>query len=89
MGEEEKSTMWVGMKCLNEEKVVKRCISDFHDEPFCEKIIVIDGGSTDYTVQELKKFSKVQVFVHPWIDDIDFAFGEFEKPVSCHQDDSE
>lgn len=59
----------IGMKAVNEAKSVQRCISDFHDEPFCDKIIVIDGGSTDYTVQELKKFPKVQVFVHPWIDD--------------------
>jgi glycosyltransferase involved in cell wall biosynthesis len=56
------------MKALNEERCVKRCISDFHDEPFCEKIIVIDGGSTDYTIQELKQFDKVKVYVHPWID---------------------
>jgi glycosyltransferase involved in cell wall biosynthesis len=59
----------IGMKCLNEAKAVQRCIGDFHDEPFCDKVIVIDGGSSDYTLQELKKFPKVQVFVHPWLDD--------------------
>ena len=60
--------MIVLMKCLNEEKVVKRCIGDFHDERWVERIIVIDGGSTDYTVQELKLFSKVVIYVHPWLD---------------------
>jgi len=56
------------MKSLNEEKVVKRIISDFHDESWVEKIIVIDGGSTDYTIQEIKQFDKAQVFIHPWLD---------------------
>jgi glycosyltransferase involved in cell wall biosynthesis len=60
--------MIVLMKSLDEENSVNRCISDFHDEPFCEKIIVIDGGSTDYTVQELLRFKKVSVYVHPWLD---------------------
>jgi len=56
------------MKGLNEEKSVKRCLSDFHDLPWVDEIIVIDGGSTDYTVQELLQFSKVKVYVHPWLD---------------------
>lgn len=60
--------MIILMKGLQEEKNVRRCISDFHDEPFCDRIIVIDGGSVDYTVQELRKFPKVEVFIHPWID---------------------
>jgi len=60
--------MIVLMKGLNEEYNVKRVISDFIDELFCEQIIVIDGGSTDYTVQELKKFPKTNVYVHPWLD---------------------
>jgi len=60
--------MYVVMKCRNEELRVKRCISNFHDEPFCEKIIVIDGKSTDMTLWELKQFPKVQVFVHEWLD---------------------
>lgn len=60
--------MIIIMKGLDEERYVRRCIGDFHDESWVEKIIVIDGGSTDYTVQELKKFDKVHVFVHPWMD---------------------
>jgi len=60
--------MIILMKALNEERVVDRVIGDFHDEKWVERVIVIDGGSTDYTVQELKKFKKVEVFVHPWCD---------------------
>jgi glycosyltransferase involved in cell wall biosynthesis len=59
--------MIILMKGLQEEKIVQRCLSDFHDESFVDQIIVIDGGSTDYTVQELKKFEKVSVYVHPWL----------------------
>jgi len=60
--------MIVLMKCLNEENIVKRCISDFHDDDWVDRIIVIDGGSTDYTIHELKGFSKVEVYIHPWLD---------------------
>lgn len=60
--------MIVLMKCLDEEFAVRRVISNFHDEPWCDRIIVIDGGSTDYTVMELKQFAKVEVFIHPWLD---------------------
>ena len=60
--------MRVIMKSLNEQHSVKRCIGDFHDEAWVTDIIVIDGGSSDYTVQELKQFDKVKVFVHPYLD---------------------
>jgi glycosyltransferase involved in cell wall biosynthesis len=61
--------MIILMKCLDEEKSVRRCIGDFHDEPWVEDIIVIDGGSTDYTIQELNQFSKVKVYKHIWQDE--------------------
>ena len=60
--------MRVVMKSMNEQKNVKRCISHFHDDVWVDDIIVIDGGSTDYTIQELRQFSKVQVFVHPYLE---------------------
>ena len=60
--------MIILMKCLDEEKAVDRVISNFHDESFVDRIIVIDGASTDYTVQALSYYSKVETFVHPWID---------------------
>jgi len=60
--------MKILMKGLNEELNVKRCLSNFHDEPWVDEVIVIDGGSNDYTVEELKEFSKTKVYVHPWLD---------------------
>jgi hypothetical protein len=58
--------MLIGMKGLNEQYSVKLVIGDIHDEPWVEKIIVIDGCSSDDTVHELKQFPKVQVFQHKW-----------------------
>ena len=58
--------MIIGMKGLNEEKMVKPVIGDIHDEPWADRIIVIDGGSTDDTVIELKEFKKVEVYQHKW-----------------------
>lgn len=56
------------MKCLNEQHSVKRCLSHFHDESWVEKIRIIDGGSSDYTVHLCKQFPKVEVFVHPYLN---------------------
>lgn len=60
--------MIVLMKGLDEDKFVDRVMTDFHDEAWVDRIIVIDGGSTDLTVYELKKWSKVEVYVHKWLD---------------------
>ena len=55
------------MKGLNEEKMVERVMTNVHDEGCFERIIVIDGGSTDFTVHTLRQWEKPEVFVHPWI----------------------
>jgi glycosyltransferase involved in cell wall biosynthesis len=60
--------MKVLMKILNEEHEIGRCIEDFHDDSWVSEIIVIDGGSTDYTVHEVNKFDKVKCYVHPYLD---------------------
>lgn len=60
--------MIILMQCLNEEYAVNRCIGDFHHHDWVSRIIVIDGGSTDYTREELKNWSKVEVYIHPWLD---------------------
>ena len=56
------------MKCLNEQHSINRCIGDFHDESWVSKIRIIDGGSSDYTVHLCKQFSKVEVFIHTYLD---------------------
>lgn len=61
--------MIIGMKCLNESKVAKRCIEDFHDEDFVDKIIVIDGDSSDFTPYIVRRFPKVECHVHKWLPD--------------------
>lgn len=61
--------MRFSMQCVNEEKAIQRCIGDFHDLPWVDEIVVIDGGSNDYTIEELRQFSKVKTFVHPWVDE--------------------
>jgi hypothetical protein len=56
----------IGMKCLNEQSSVKPVIGDIHAEPWVDRIVVIDGCSTDDTVIELKQFPKVEVYCHKW-----------------------
>ena len=56
------------MQCVNEEAYIKRLLPEVVVHDFCERIICIDGGSTDYSVQELKKFDKVEVYHHQWND---------------------
>jgi len=58
--------MIVGMKSLNEENYVRPVIGDIHDEPWVDRIIVIDGWSSDETIYELKQFKKVKVYPHKW-----------------------
>lgn len=59
--------MIVSCKAFNEERMIDKVIGDIHDEPWVEKIIVIDGGSTDLTVHKLKRYPKCEVHIHPWL----------------------
>ena len=63
-----KNKIVVGMKCLNEGKIARRCIADFHDDEWVKEIVVLDGGSTDFTTFELHTFSKVRVHTLKWDD---------------------
>jgi glycosyltransferase involved in cell wall biosynthesis len=56
--------MIVSMIALNEARMVDPVIGDIHDEPWVDRIIVIDGGSQDSTVQKLKRWPKCEVFHH-------------------------
>lgn len=60
--------MRILMKILNEEFEIGRCLKDFHDESWVDEIIIIDGGSTDYTVHEANCFEKTKIFIHPYLD---------------------
>ncbi len=40
--------------CYNEIDYIKRCIENFL--PFVDELLIIDGGSTDGTIEEIKKF---------------------------------
>lgn len=52
------------MQSLNEEKMVDPIIGDFHDLDWISQIIVIDGGSQDFTVHKLRQWSKCKVYHH-------------------------
>ena len=52
------------MKGLNEEKMVERVMKNVLGD--FERIIVVDGGSTDFTIQALRDWDKPEVFIHPW-----------------------
>jgi len=60
--------MIVLAQAVNEEKYVNRVLDHIINEPFCERFILIDGGSTDYTREAVLEYEKTEVYVHPWLD---------------------
>ena len=49
--------------CQNAEKTIDRCLSSLID--FVE-VVLVDGGSTDSTLELVKKYENVNVFENPW-----------------------
>jgi len=56
--------MIILMQSLNEEKMVDPVISDFHNLDWVSRVIVIDGGSQDFTVHKLSQWPKCEVYHH-------------------------
>lgn len=56
--------MIILMQSLNEEKMVDPVIANVHDLDWVSRIIVIDGGSQDFTVHKLKQWPKCEVYHH-------------------------
>lgn len=53
------------MSTKNSEKVLEMCLNSIFEEIPVHKLIVVDGDSTDKTLEILKKFPKAEVHVKP------------------------
>lgn len=60
--------MIVLMQALNEEKMIIPVIGDFYDCDWVSRIVVIDGGSQDFTVRKLKQYGKKCEVYHHYYD---------------------
>ena len=58
---------------FNEERWIDLCIE--HMYPYVDEILIMDGGSTDRTIQILKKYNKVKYYVIPQPDTGRCGFG--------------
>ena len=63
----DKNAITLCLIAKNEEKNLKRCIDSIYD--FIDKIVLVDTGSTDSTVEIAKSYEKCEVYHFKWIDD--------------------
>lgn len=55
------------LMCYNEIDNIKRCIENFL--PFVDELLIIDGGSTDGTIEEIKRFENGDENSFEYIDE--------------------
>ena len=55
------------MIVLDEEECIQRSVASIHE--YVDEIIVVDGGSTDHTIDILNTFPKVRIIHNPWPKD--------------------
>ena len=63
----DKNAITLCLIAKNEEKNLKRCIDSIYN--FIDKIVLVDTGSTDSTVEIAKSYEKCEVYHFKWIDD--------------------
>ncbi len=62
----DKPTISACMIVKNEEKLLPQCLESIKD--FVDKIIIVDTGSTDRTIEIAKSYG-AKIFHHPWEND--------------------
>lgn len=65
------ATVTLTLIAKNEEKHIKQCFESIYD--FVDKIVLIDTGSTDKTIELAKSYDKCEVHNFKWCDDFSKA----------------
>lgn len=61
----------LAMIVKNAEKTIKRCIESVND--LVDEIVIVDTGSTDHTLNELKNYPNIKIYNFNWEDDFSSA----------------
>lgn len=55
----------------NEERYIERCIQSVKD--FVDEIVIVDTGSTDHTINIIKKYENIKLYHFEWCHDFSLA----------------